>query len=240
MLESYCICEKGSVRAVNQDSAGKFLLDDKGLFVVADGMGGHFGGEQASRIILAEMAKWWEGCLRTNGLPDFQQSIQQLRQRLQYCHRQIGPLAPPGQICGTTVVLLWICGHDYAVFSIGDSRCYLMSKKGPFVGKLAQLTHDDVAGTNGPGGLSNAGKLLRALGPGPECVITLQTGHVPSHTVFALCTDGIHKYCPQNDFASILKRAVRGEALPVVGKKIVSLAEDNATQDNYSLVLVRC
>lgn len=41
MLESYCICEKGKGRAVNQDSAGTFSLEDRGMFVVADGMGGH-------------------------------------------------------------------------------------------------------------------------------------------------------------------------------------------------------
>ena len=208
--------------------------------MVADGMGGHFGGEQASRIVLEELAAWWNGRLRAGGLPDFQGGTRQLYAVLQRCHRRIGPLAPQGQICGTTVVLLWICGQDYAVFSIGDSRCYLMKKKGLFIRGPVQLTHDDVAGPDGPGGPANAGKLLRALGPGPHCVITVQTGQVPPHAVFALCTDGIHKYCLPDDFAAALRRVVRGEALAAAGEKIASLAEVNGTQDNYSLVLVRC
>lgn len=240
MLESYCVCEKGNVKAVNQDSVGAFSLDDKGLFVVADGMGGHYGGGRASSLVLEELAGWWDVCLRTNGPPGFQRSIQQLSQVLTCCHRRIGALAPEGQICGTTVAALWICGGDYAVFSVGDSRCYVICKKGPFVGMPVQLTHDDVAGANGPGGPANAGKLLRALGPGTECMITLQTGHVPPRAVFALCTDGIHKYCPTKDLTAVLRRAVRGEALSAAGKKIVSSTEENSVQDNYSLILVRC
>ena len=240
MLESYCICEKGNFRAVNQDSAGTFLWEDKGMFVVADGMGGHYGGDQASRVVLDELTEWWDRCLKTNGLPVFQEGVQQLRQVLAYCHNRISTLAPQGQICGTTVVLLLVHGREYAVFSAGDSRGYMISKRGPFVGKLIQLTHDDVVGPNGPGGSANAGKLLRAIGAGSECLVTLKTGHIPPHTVFALCTDGVHKYCPQNDIATTLKKALRGVALPAVGETITALTEAHGTRDNYSLVLVRC
>lgn len=180
MMEGCCICRIGKSRSVNQDRAGWFSLEDWGLAFVADGMGGHFAGERASEIVAQACSQWWETFINAPQRPGFLQAVEQLRGLLFQCHEKIKTITPLNEICGTTVVLLWISGTEYALFSVGDSRCYAVTRHFGFTQKPVQLTIDDVA-VEPP----LAGKLLRALGPG-VCILSHRTGTVGRGMVFAL------------------------------------------------------
>jgi len=229
MSESYVICRKGR-RALNQDRAGCFTAGKWHLGYVADGMGGHHAGEQASELVAQACARWWGGFLDTQQRPGFLQGVEQLRGLLERCHREIGELFPPDVICGTTAVLLWVAGKEYAVFSVGDSRCYeVLPRFGGLFGRAVQLTYDDVSE-------QSKGKLLRALGPGP-CSFSLRTGQTRKGAVFALCSDGVYKFSPS--LLQEFKHLTEKRPLQTAGERIAAQVEGAGAPDNYSLLLLR-
>jgi len=231
MIDGFCVCRPGKVRPVNQDCAGCFSVGDWSLGYVADGMGGHYGGERASKIVARSCSRWWEDFVNAAQRPGFLQGVEQLRGLLRRCHEEIADITPPGSVCGTTAVMLWIAGEEYALFSVGDSRCYVVSRRLGFSQKPVQLTHDDVSAEP-----SHAGKLIRALGPGP-CVFSLSTGRVPPRALFALCSDGIYKAHPK--FPQELRRLSAKNSLKEIAGEITARVDANGAQDNYSLVLLR-
>lgn len=229
MSESYVICRKGQ-RPLNQDRAGCFTASKWHLGFVADGMGGHRAGEQASEIVARACSRWWDDFSDAQQRPGFLQGTEQLRGLLEQCHREIGKLFPSDVICGTTAVLLWIVGREYAIFSVGDSRCYEVSPcLGGLSGRAVQLTHDDVSE-------QSKGKLLRALGPG-QCSFSLRTGQARRGAVFALCSDGIYKFCP--DIVQELKYLTGKRHLKTTAEQIAAQVEGAGAPDNYSLLLLR-
>ena len=120
MIRHVCLCERGCQRPLNQDRAGGWTAGDQGLFFVADGIGGHYSGETASQAIADALAEWWNSG-PSMPLPAVQQQLQLL---VQNCHTRILQGTPPGQQCGSTLVLLWLSGRTYTLLWTGDSRCY--------------------------------------------------------------------------------------------------------------------
>ncbi len=115
----------GRVRSNNEDS---FLIDEAlGLLVVADGMGGHSFGEEASalavRAIREAAAEGKDPVLSIRGA----NALIREKARSSAGHKGMG----------TTVVAVWIKADAFTVAHVGDSRCYLFRK-----GLLSQLTHD--------------------------------------------------------------------------------------------------
>ena len=223
------------VRGINQDRAGQFFTGNCGLYFVADGMGGHYAGEKASETIFAMFASWWDEYVIAPQRPGFPQAVEQIRDIIQQSNLKIRQITPPHEICGATLVLLWLTDKDYAVFSVGDSRCYLATRRG-FLPHITQLTTDDVACGMGPG---QDGKLLRALGADDHCLISMQTGQVPAKAVFALCSDGVYKACPEKTWMQLLRGALFGTSLQQTSVLVSQEVRRNGAPDNYSLVLVK-
>lgn len=237
MPNSICISKQGAHRAVNQDRAGHFYRGDYGLYVVADGMGGHYSGDKASQTVLSAIESWWGTFLSAPQRPGFIQSTEQLRQLLSQCHTEIERITPSGQVCGTTVVLLWLYKEEYALFSAGDSRCYQIRRRWPLPVQFIQLTHDDVVSADAPGGARNAGKLMRALGCGTNGSVTLQTGRLSRGSIFLLCSDGVYKACPPDSLAAIMRQAGSIDLLDI-GNQIDQAVEKGGARDDHSMVLV--
>lgn len=231
MLRSYCICRCGKVRGINQDRAGGFTAGQWTLAFVADGMGGHLAGECASETVAQACTQWWNHFINLPQRPEFLQSVEELRALLGQCHGKIAQIVPSGEICGTTLVLLWISGNDYAVFSVGDSRCYAIYRRLLFPGMPVQLTCDDVFRDQ-----RHAGKLMRALGPGSG-EFSLQTGSIQTGMAFALCSDGVYKFCPE--LLQLLKKLPAHKKPGDLAKQIAEQVENNGSPDNYSLVLIQ-
>lgn len=236
MLKSICICECGMVRSVNQDRAGAFFLGGDGLYLVADGMGGHYAGEKASEAILTAFSDWWEAYLAAPQRPGFPQAVEQFRDIIHQCNDQIRRSTPPGQICGSTLVMLWLSGGDYAIFSVGDSRCYQISRQG-LLTSVVQMTTDDTVRDGVE--KRHQGKLLQAVGAVERCEVSLQTGQAAQNRIFALCTDGVYKACSPKVWKQAMRGAAFGATLQQTGAEIVQEIKRNGAPDNYSLVLVK-
>lgn len=122
--------DRGLIRGNNQDSvyAGPRLL------AVADGMGGHVGGEVASKIVISEMAPLDED---TPG----EDLIAQLRQAAENANAHLRDVVaedPALEGMGTTLTAMLFAGNRLGLVHVGDSRAYLLRG-----GQLTQITHDD-------------------------------------------------------------------------------------------------
>jgi len=125
--------DPGCVRSSNQDS---FYIDPQArYFIVADGMGGHAGGEEASRLATAAISAYldrqWE-----KGLPA-EELLQEAIIKANYAILSDQSTHPERQDMGTTVVLLMVYNNETWFSHIGDSRLYRLRK-----GQIEQLSDD--------------------------------------------------------------------------------------------------
>ena len=132
------LTDTGKVRDHNEDAFN--IIDNLGLFIVSDGMGGHHGGEVASKIVVEALPIIVTSELPTSSSIDEDQLVYALGQAIGYLswliHRK-GFETPGLRGMGATVVACLVRGGVAAIAHMGDSRVYLMRK-----GFLEQLTED--------------------------------------------------------------------------------------------------
>nr|WP_248279786.1 protein phosphatase 2C domain-containing protein [Aromatoleum bremense] len=219
------------VRDVNEDA----FLDrpERGLWVVADGMGGHDAGELASRMIVSAI----DGLAPCADLTRF---IATARQRLQAVNRQLRAEAAMREvpIIGSTVVVMLGWGPFCAYLWAGDSRIYLYR-----AGRLMLLSHDHshaeelrARGLVDSEALASAQNLVtRAVGA--LDTLELDEGSMPvvDGDIFLLCSDGLTNYASERDIANAL---AAGDC-PQAADTLVELALKGGGRDNITAVVVR-
>lgn len=238
-------CEIGMRRAQNQDTIVMLGDGAQGLFLVADGMGGHSQGERASGELREGCIRWWEQS-RSGCTQKFLETVRELKGMLTLAGRRIWEETEPDKVCGAAFVLLWIDGPAYAVLWTGDCRCYQVQRR-LWRREALQLTIDDCWENQADlvAGLSQEeirnhpdfGKLIRAAGTEKNLVCTLQTGAVKSRTLFALCSDGVYRYSEGHSFEGNLKEGVKTGNLKGALEKIRREVYRKQAPDNLSCVL---
>ena len=241
-IESFAVSDIGRVRQENQDSSGHFA--DHGLFVVADGMGGHKGGKQASEAAIAAVG---ERFAQTAQRTEFEQSLATLVECVAEGNRRIRAQAASDAALdrmGTTLValLLDVSGTG-AILHVGDSRAYRLRD-----GALELLTSDhtvvnDLVRNND---ISEAEAsvhpyrhmLTRALGPAAEVTPEVRRIDAREADLYVLCSDGISGMLPSETIRTILlshqndpKQACR---------QLVEAANQAGGKDNATAIAVRC
>lgn len=224
-------CHVGLVRDVNEDA----FLDrpERGLWVVADGMGGHDAGELASRMIVSAI-DGLAPCTDPGTL------IMAARLRLQGVNRQLRAEAAMREvpIIGSTVVVMLGCGPFCAYLWAGDSRIYLYR-----AGRLMLLSRDHshaeelrAQGLADSETLASAQNLVtRAVGA--LDTLDLDEGSMPvvDRDIFLLCSDGLTNYASERDIAGAL---ATGDC-PQAADALVELALKGGGRDNITAVVVR-
>ena len=241
----------GQKREVNQDMIGMYQKDDAGLFVVADGMGGHTNGEKASQMVVAQLADWWDSFSPKIYEYEFRKMLSAVEQVIEYANKRIYEEYNRNGICGTTVVVLFIYQNRYGIIYAGDSRCYLRHcHKGLFSqgGKWEQITTDEVWENrsdlsrkerkmkNHP----NRGKLVNAVGIGKEIQCRVITDTVLPDALFLLCTDGLYKYCADKRLRDCIRKSKNRKDLEQSVDKLIEEVYRNGADDNISLIIVKC
>lgn len=217
-------------------------LESPGLLMaVADGMGGHFGGEVASRMCVENLAHQF---LQHVQAPEAAGADPQeiLRQAVQATHKTVFAHAQTyegSQTMGTTLTAVWLLREWANIAQVGDSRAYLFRD-----GNLILLTRDQTIGNL----LESRGEesaqiteevkemLTQALGAQPDievitCAVELQPGDW-----LLLCSDGLYKLVPPEGLVDCL------EAAGDVGAKaeqLISRANENGGRDNITAILAR-
>ncbi len=244
----------GTARPSNEDN---FLIDPAlGLIAIADGMGGHEGGEVASNDALVAMASYLhasqaEASGESGTAPSLDASahcplttvhyaVEFANQRMYQAN--VDQRRIRGRGMGTTLTGLWqpVAGAPAVIFHVGDTRLYRLRE-----GRLERLTRDqtlyqDVLDSGATAlHLPPRNLLMQALGP--DCAISpeLQSHVVFPGDLFMLCSDGLHGAIDDDTIACTLA-AVAPDDLGATCAELIDMAKRDGSRDNITVVLFQC
>jgi protein phosphatase len=246
-LEAYALTDPGPVREQNEDSFA--VLEDEGLFLLADGMGGHAAGEVASRLAVETVRDVVLGELDPDetrldrvieDYPDM------LRERMRYAMNQASlrirqeALATPAYAgMGTTMVTLLIEDGMANLAHVGDSRIYLFRNR-----RLQRLTRDHTvvqmeldAGRITPDlarVVPHKNILTQSVGFHGPVEPDTSTRPVDDGDIFLLCSDGLTD--PLDDDA--ITDICAAHDPPELPDALVHAALEAGGDDNITVIVV--
>lgn len=228
--------DRGKVRARNEDA---FLDAPKqGLWVVADGMGGHQAGDIASQLIVSSLAQvqWHAG---------FDERLKAVRLCLHWLNRRLAQeltvsIGRLDSIMGSTVVALLLEGHRGACIWAGDSRCYLW--RGQRLYQLSkdhslqqQLIEQQQMSVEQASAHPSARALTRAIGACAQLTLEVLELEVHPGDAFLLCSDGLYQELSSDALGSALSLVSPHVAL----QRLFDGALRGAARDNLTAVVIR-
>ncbi|WP_231511761.1 PP2C family protein-serine/threonine phosphatase [Chondromyces apiculatus] len=224
----------GQKRRKNEDCY--LCLDDYHLFAVADGMGGHKGGDVASRLAVETIQKVFEEGSWTEGpYPDVPRRGSELASSIQRANKTVYDAAQVDKSLmgmGTTLISARFSPNKQRLYvgHVGDSRCYRLRD-----GELRQLTTDHTMGAAGiTGPLAN--HLSRALGVAAAVKIDLVIARPRPGDVYLLCSDGLSKMANDDAIQDVLIAQPDPEK---AANALIERANEGGGRDNITVVLVR-
>lgn len=242
----------GMVRKNNQDamfsmtfvSATNFDLPDFGLFVVADGMGGHLEGEKASAMTVQIVAEHVTNQILMSVIknemddPDRPAIADVLRNAAEKANVAVNTEIVDG---GTTCTAVALLGQMAYIAHVGDSRAYLIKDgKADVITRdhslvqrlieLGQLTLEQAAVH------PQRNVLYRAIGQDEELEIDTLTRRLAPGAHLLLCSDGLWGPVPVEVIIDVVTNAATPQD---ACDRLVSLANEAGGQDNITIVLVR-
>ncbi len=266
-VRSYGLPDRGRVREQNED---QFLIAELAkamqivgssipqprtafsharahLFAVADGMGGHRAGAQASAIAVVTIESFvletlqWFSDLRAGDqamLDDFQAALVAADARLFAVTEERPELSG----MGTTLTVAWCQDSELCVLHVGDSRCYLARGGG-----LHQLTEDHtLVGELMRKGIINAEQasdhsmrhvITNAVGgPAPGVRVEIRRAHLEPGDVLLLCSDGLTEMVPDASINAVISSERDPKA---ACERLVAAALEAGGRDNVTVVVAR-
>jgi protein phosphatase len=250
MIESFGVTDIGRRRQLNEDA---MLIDEKsGLYVVADGMGGHNAGEVASRLAVETVSNF----VRRSGAdeeitwpygvdPAISINANRLRTAIMLANKRVWKEADNREDytgMGTTIVAGLAEEEGLILCGAGDSRAYRLRGEA-----FDQITVDDswvqVALSEGllqPDEAENhpmKNIITKAVGAKQNIELTVQEETLEDGDLYLLCTDGLHGMLTQTRIVEILNEK-KGELEEAVGS-LVAAANENGGKDNITAVVLR-
>jgi serine/threonine protein phosphatase PrpC len=234
-MKAASMTDQGRVRKTNEDN---FFADEAlGLFIVADGMGGHAGGEVASRVAIATISELMKAGL-TEGDAD---SL--IRSAIDHANTAIRAQAeadPTLHGMGTTLVLAFCLGDAIHLAHLGDSRAYLIRD-----GSIQRLTEDHslVAQMVKSGQLTAEeaprfhlrNVVTRSLGNQKLTEPDLSVVEWNAGDYLLLCSDGLTNMVEESELRSLISAG--GANLERSCQEAIDRANQNGGRDNITAVL---
>src|SRR5690606_32033960 len=223
---SHARTDPGKVRSHNEDA---FLaLPERGLWVVADGMGGHQNGALASRLIVEHLAE-------LPGGSDLDRRVQQVRRTLHLLNRRLSReltlvSGQPEPVMGSTVVVLLVEEDRAACIWAGD-RCQIA--RDPSLRQ--QLIDERLLGPEQAAAHPSAHALTRAVGASEDLALDVVEFNVYPGDTLLLCSDGLYQSLSGSELGSALNRPSPQLAL----ERLFEQALAGPARDNLSAVVIR-
>lgn len=238
------ITDVGLKRSQNEDN---FLINEElNLYVVADGMGGHNGGEYASAICVNTVEEIVENMELGDNVPvDMDDPVDLVREKLRYALRLSGrriyeKAAESAEFhgMGTTAVALLIDSGNAFIAHVGDSRLYLVRQD-----TVQQVTEDHsfVARQVKAGVLTEEeakshrmrNVIYRSLGYQEDVEVDVQVMALQRGDRFLLCSDGLSGHVEDHEIFDHLQQHGPQEA----ARRMIDLACDRGGEDNITAVV---
>ncbi len=247
-VKAYGLTHVGRQRQHNEDS---FLVEDNGgLFLVADGMGGHAAGEIASRIAVDSIAEFILHTKEDDGTwphaydEHFKRTTNRLMAAVRMANtRVLEAMRKDARLrgMGTTVVACLADGDTMAFAHVGDSRAYLIRNN-----QLSRVTNDhswvfeqvqagmltEVEAEKHP--LRNV--ITRALGGALQITPDASEIEMKAGDVYLLCSDGLTGMVPEDE---ILRLVTENPDLQAACQQLIETANERGGLDNITAILVR-
>lgn len=238
-MKTFSETRAGKNRSVNQDC---FLCEEEAvgdfsnLFIVADGMGGHNGGDFASRFCIenvkAYIANNKGGSIISTIRSAIQTANERIRERAEKDERLTG--------CGTTIVLATIKDDIVYIANVGDSRLYVLQND-----SLSQITEDhSVVEEMIKSGIikkeearfnPHKNKVTRALGAEPDIEVDFFEVKLEKGNRILLCSDGVSNMMDEENLEAIVGA---GKEVPEICRILIDTAVDNGGKDDATVVMI--
>jgi serine/threonine protein phosphatase PrpC len=224
-------------RPLNEDS---YLADrERGIFAVADGVGGANAGEVASKTAVEVLDEAFRH--QVDGA-DIEDLMEIAIQRANTSIHQMALDHPKLAAMATTVVALHLDGHIATIGHVGDSRLYRLSPDNQLHRETADhsVVEEEVrAGRMTPEQAAHhpsRNVISRALGAETGVEVDMKTIEVEDGTAFLLCSDGITRHLPDNELRDLLAGAQGVEEICAEMKR---RCYERGAEDNLTAVIVR-
>ena len=247
-IRSYGTTDVGRKRTNNEDAYA--IRPDRGLYVVADGMGGHSSGEVAAQLAVGEILAFFEnGTLSEDSTWPYAYdetlsfAANKLLTAVALANEKIQTYAaqhPESRGMGTTVVAVLVNGDRLVVGHVGDSRAYLHSRE-----TFRLLTHDHswVGEQVRQGFLTEAeavnhpfrNVITKALGTREQAQADLLDLTLEVGERLLLCSDGLNSMVRDEEIREVLDRGLDLEASC---QALVALANERGGEDNVTVVML--
>ncbi len=222
----------GLVRKVNEDSI--LALPEHGIWLVADGMGGHHGGDFASQTIAGAVSALDPDLGPRDLMNGVRNAVVQAHHQITTEANRIG-----ADTMGATVVSLLLADGHFVCFWAGDSRLYRLRDD---MIEMLSTDHSVVAALVLAGQLSwdeaehhpQSNAITRAVGVGDEVELDKIRGTVAPGDRFLLCSDGLTKYADTNTLETLLVK----EPIETVSETLLDVALRGGGADNISIIVV--
>lgn len=223
----------GGKRKINEDSI--LLRTDAGIWLVADGMGGHEAGDIASGMVAAAVADVSAGGTLSQVVDRIEDALLKVNEKIRaHSVRVFG-----GRTMGSTVVMLVANAKLGVCLWAGDSRLYRQR-----AGKLEQISsdHSEVQELLDRGLLSpeealhhpHSNVITRAVGGAPGLAVDVMLIEIMPDDIFVLCSDGLY-----NELSSEEINRVLGPDIERSADRLLAMTLERGARDNVSLLVIR-
>jgi len=232
---SAAMTDKGNLRTINEDACLDY--PDIGMWVVADGMGGHDAGDIASLAIVDNLQQLYQ-------FPFIEAYVEAVDAGLQQVNRELLEIANAREVpttIGSTVAALIATNDRSAVLWAGDSRVYRLredkfeavSSDHSQVQELVDLGLVDAADAEAH---PCANVITRAVGAAQELQVDVIVNQLQSGDQYLICSDGLFKEVSELEIHHAMQRSQNVEA---VVQHLMMLSKSRAARDNISLICVK-
>lgn len=232
-FETAALSDPGLVREENEDNW--FVDESKGIWLVADGMGGHTNGKLASAKVVE--------CARTVGFavsaPDLQARF---HDRMLRANGDLLSVAhSTNAVLGSTMVAVLVFGNHLACVWAGDSRAYLIRG-----GVLHQISRDHtevqdlldkaIIDAEQARTWPRRNVITRAVGVFDELELDMVQGQIEEGDRILLCSDGLTGHVTDVEIGNALMKPTPSEACQM----LVDLTLERGARDNVTVIVLQC
>ncbi|WP_297631737.1 Stp1/IreP family PP2C-type Ser/Thr phosphatase [uncultured Clostridium sp.] len=223
----------GCTRSLNEDYCDFFEVENYGLYIVADGMGGHNAGEIASKMAVTRVIEIVRETIDVHLKDSLKIAIEKTNEEIYNYSKENNELSG----MGTTITAILRVGNDIIIANVGDSSCFGLKD-----GKITKLTKDHslVQQLVDMGSISyeqaknhpNRNIITRALGTELDLKVDIFEFNIEDFDKYLLCTDGLTNEVNIEKIKEIISEEKEDSC-----HKLVEKAKENGGKDNITVML---